>query len=133
MKKNIQNMNLKLKILKERLNTESNGPTNSNKINEEDPIKQFEFIIKRIERIIGEDRISSDYDIIKESKLEQVNLIEKMKDEIITSNEDLEKLKIERNNLEKKINMYCNLPSDINRIKAMIAEKREDLSRLSYT
>lgn len=141
---NLKNLNHKLKIEKEKkskenLNlanrqTEKNSPIDDNtfKIN-------FEFVFSKIQKIINQNQNNRlDY---KENNYSTTNKnpnhhnhinssdidhVLSLKKNILELNEKNKNLKQEKLEYEKKLNKFCNLPSDINKIKEMIRLKKEE-------
>jgi hypothetical protein len=123
-KNSLSNFNLTLKIEKEKINTENINERNKSNL-EYSNSEQFnyDFITNKVQNTF------TVYNLNKTSKNEDLNKINEMKNKIINLHLKNEKLKQEKSEIENKLMKFCNLPSDIKKIKEMInAKKAEYLS-----
>jgi hypothetical protein len=118
----LQNLNLKLKIENEKLNTPQ--PVDYSNKNSQD--LTLNFIQNKLENIIINKNTKNQFEYPKLSNF----ILEKNKtEEMKLQNLNLKKRKKE---LENKINKYCNLPTDLKKIKEMINLKIIELEKLKH-
>ena len=128
----IEEMKLKLNVIKEKINENAEikrmkeDPININKEN-----MNIEIVCKNIEKILDDRNISEENRL--EIKNEELSRLRKFKNEICELYELNIKLKEQKEKLGNKMKTYCNLPSDIKKIKEMIKQKREEYDQLNIT
>jgi hypothetical protein len=149
---NLKNLNLKLKIEKEKIGTENLNKRNKLLASEKNTLKNddgfkinFDFVLNKIQTIVNQNKNNrNDYrqnlksaslnENICEQKPNNSSSFEKIlsfKNKIIELNEENKILKQEKSEYEKKLNKFLNLPSDLNKIKEMIRLKKEEYSSLN--
>jgi len=125
LKLNLENLNLKLKI------SCRNNKLTDNEIKIEKN-SNFEYLLSKILKIIDCADQNQIYSIdLNSENNSEIKLVDELENEIIQLNEENKILNMEKLKLEKCLESYCNLPSDINRIKEMIKNKRDELSKFS--
>jgi hypothetical protein len=150
----IKNLNLKLKIEKEKLNTANinrrnkliTGETNKNSPSNNETFNKLnlDFVVNKLQALVDKNSKNKNYNKNNFDELSQgnnldsviidsessLNKISDLKNKILTLNEKNKILKNQKIDYENKIKKFCNLPSDINKIKEMINLKKEEYLNL---
>lgn len=125
----LETMKEKLKFIREKMNQTSQIKNSKEDLiinNQEN--YNFELTYKKIQRILN-NRNRSEEPRLEISNDELLN-IKKYKNESSELNQNNRELKDLKEKLENKMKSYCNLPADIERIKEMIRQKRNEYDEL---
>jgi hypothetical protein len=119
---------LNLKILKEQEKLSQNKE--ALKYNKVDNLfLKEDYIMKNIRKLVGSNENYKNFDF--ENSQKEINRVSNLKIEISNEMKELEEIKKEKESYLKKVNQYCNLPADVEKIKEMIHIKKEELNEIN--
>lgn len=121
--------NTKLKLMKTKLNSGLNN--NDTSLTNVNPDFDFNFNLNKLKKLISSNDIKVDLDGNYDNISKQFNKVEQIRNEIISLNNQSLQLKIEKENLEKRLKSFVNLPSDVNKIKDMIKIKQKEFDEIN--
>jgi hypothetical protein len=126
LKRLLKSLNLTLKVYSEKIKSENKNDFDS----KSDKNYNFDFIFNKVAKLANDFSKTSNYMNNPNENNDNLNKSNELNNEILNLQKINYSLKEDKDKLEIQINKYCNLPSDINQIKAMIAAKRIELSEL---